>query len=98
LKEQHHAQQAKIKQLRNCNLSIPSNLVFIAIDFEKESLSQLRHENTLYGEAELVKSVHKMDTAQANIVANLLRKRLSKTVKISHISNVWLSYRNNLVF
>jgi len=109
-----HTQQAKIKQLRKCNLSIPSNLVFIAIDFEKESLSQklemanfqkgqrnlfilegllmylqpesvqetfqiireygckgnrvvfdyiqasvLRHENTLYGEAELVKSVHK---------------------------------------
>jgi methyltransferase (TIGR00027 family) len=109
-----HTQQAKIKQLRKCNLSIPSNLVFIAIDFEKESLSQkldmakfqkgqrnlfilegllmylkpesvqetfqiireygskgnrvvfdyiqasvLRHENTFYGEAELVKSVHK---------------------------------------
>ena len=109
-----HTQQAKIEQLKKCNLRIPSNLVFIAIDFEKESLSQkldmakfqkeqrtlyilegllmylepesvkktfqliteygstrnrvvfdyiqasvLRHENTLYGEAELVKSVHK---------------------------------------
>lgn len=109
-----HTQQAKIKQLRKRNLSIPSNLVFIAIDFEKESLSQkldtagfqkdrrnlfvlegllmylepqsvretfqtirkyagkgsrvvfdyiqasvLRHENTLYGEAGLVKSVSK---------------------------------------
>jgi len=112
--DEHHTQQAKIKQLRKCNISIPSNLVFIAIDFEKESLSQkldmakfqkgqrslfilegllmylqpesvqetfqiiweygstgnrvvfdyiqasvLRHENTLYGEAALVKSVHK---------------------------------------
>ena len=109
-----HTQQAKIKQLRKRNLSIPSNLVFIPIDFEKESLSQkldmarfqkgqrnlfilegllmylepdavqetfqiireygstgnrvvfdyiqasvLRHANTLYGEAELVKSVRK---------------------------------------
>lgn len=109
-----HTQQAKIKQFRKRNLSIPSNLVFIPIDFEKESLSQkldmarfqkgqrnlfilegllmylapesvqetfqiireygstgnrvvfdyiqasvLRHENTLYGEAELVKSVRK---------------------------------------
>lgn len=109
-----HTQQAKIKQLKKRNLSIPSNLVFIAIDFEKESLSEkldmaefqkgqrnlfilegllmylepdsvqetfriireygstgnrvvfdyiqasvLRHENTLYGEAQLVKSVHK---------------------------------------
>jgi methyltransferase (TIGR00027 family) len=109
-----HTQQAKIKQFRKRNLSIPPNLVFIPIDFEKESLSQkldmarfqkgqrnlfilegllmylepdavqetfqiireygstgnrvvfdyiqasvLRHENTLYGEAELVKSVRK---------------------------------------
>jgi methyltransferase (TIGR00027 family) len=107
-------QQAKIKQLRKRDLSIPANLVFITIDFEKESLSQklvlagfqkdsrnlfvlegllmylepesvretfqtirkyagkgsrvvfdyiqasvLRHENTLYGEAGLVKSVSK---------------------------------------
>lgn len=111
-----HTQQAKIKQLKKRNLSFPSNLVFIAIDFEKELLSQkldtakfrkgqrnlfimegllmylepesvmetfqiimeygstanmvvfdyvqasvLRHEDTLYGEAELVKSVHKAD-------------------------------------
>ena len=109
-----HTQQAKIKQLRKRDLSIPSNLVFIAIDFEKESLSEklvtagfqkeqrtlfvlegllmylklesvqetfqtirqyagresrvvfdyiqasvLRHENTLYGEAGLIKSVSK---------------------------------------
>jgi len=109
-----HTQQAKIKQLRKRGLSIPSNLVFIAIDFEKESLSQklvvsgfqkdrrnlfvlegllmylepesvretfqtirdhagketrvvfdyvqasvLRHENTLYGEAGLIRSVSK---------------------------------------
>lgn len=109
-----HTQQAKIKQLKKCNLRIPTNLVFIEIDFEKESLSQkldmakfqkgqrnlfilegllmylepesvqeafqtimqygstgnrvvfdyvqasvLRHENTLYGEAGLVKSVLK---------------------------------------
>ena len=112
--DEPHTQQAKIKQLRKRNLSIPSNLVFIPIDFEKESLSQkldvagfqkgkknlfilegllmylaedavketfqiireyygtkdrvvfdyiqasvLRHDNTLYGEAELIKSVHK---------------------------------------
>lgn len=109
-----HTQQAKIKQLRKRNLSTPPNLAFIAIDFEKEPLSQkldmggfkkgrrnlfilegllmyleaesvrdtfqtireyagtgsrvvfdyirasvLRHENTLYGEAGLVKSVSK---------------------------------------
>lgn len=35
-----HTQRAKIKQFRKRNLSIPSNLVFIAIDFEKESLSE----------------------------------------------------------
>jgi len=112
--DERHTQQAKIKQLRKRNLSIPPNLVFIAIDFEKESLSRkldlakfqkgqrnlfilegllmylqpqsvqdtfqiireygskgnrvvfdyiqasvLRHENTLYGEAELVKSISK---------------------------------------
>lgn len=112
--DESHTQQAKIKQLRKCDLSIPSNLVFIPIDFEKESLSQkldvagfqkgkrslfilegllmylepdavqetfqvirkydgtenrvvfdyiqasvLRHDNTLFGEAELIKSVHK---------------------------------------
>jgi methyltransferase (TIGR00027 family) len=112
--DEPHTQQAKINQLGRRNLGIPPNLVFIAIDFEKESLSQklkmagfqkgqrslyilegllmylepesvqetfqsireysstgnrvvfdyiqasvLRHENTLYGEAELVKSVRK---------------------------------------
>jgi methyltransferase (TIGR00027 family) len=112
--DEPHTQQAKIKQLRKRRLGIPPNSVFIAIDFEKESLSQklntagfqkgqrnlfilegllmylepetvdetfqiikeygstgnrvvfdyvqasvLRRENTLYGEAELVKSVHK---------------------------------------
>ena len=35
-----HTQKAKIMQLRKRNLSIPSNVVFISIDFEKESLSQ----------------------------------------------------------
>jgi methyltransferase (TIGR00027 family) len=109
-----HTQQAKIKQFKKRHLPIPSNLVFIAIDFEKESLSQkldmanfqkgqrnlfimegllmylepesvqetfqimreygrtgnrvifdyiqasvLRHANTLYGEAAVLKSVHK---------------------------------------
>jgi len=109
-----HTQQAKIKQLKKRNLSIPPNLVFISIDFEKEPLSPkldmagfqkdrrnlfilegllmylkpesvketfqiireyagtgslvvfdyirasvLRHENTLYGEAGLIKSVSK---------------------------------------
>lgn len=34
-----HTQQAKIKQLRKRNLNIPANLVFIEVDFEKESLS-----------------------------------------------------------
>ena len=112
--DESHTQQAKIEQLNKRHLRIPSNLVFIAIDFEKESLSQkldmagfqkgqrnlfimegllmylepesvretfqiiteygspgdrvvfdyiqasvLRHEKTLYGEAELIKSVHK---------------------------------------
>jgi len=107
-------QKAKIQQYRKRNLRIPSNVVFIAIDFEKESLfhkldmagfhkgerslfilegllmylepesvhetfqtireyagkeswvvfdyvqaSVLRHENTLYGEAGLKKSVSK---------------------------------------
>jgi len=33
-----HTQQAKIRQFRKCNLSIPSNLVFIAVDFDRESL------------------------------------------------------------
>jgi methyltransferase (TIGR00027 family) len=112
--DEPHTQQAKIKQLRKRDLSIPSNLEFITIDFEKESLTQklvmagfqkdrrnlfvlegllmyldpeavretfqtirryagkgsrvvfdytqasvLRHENTLYGETGLVKSVSK---------------------------------------
>ena len=35
-----HTQEAKIKQLRKRDLSIPSNVIFIAIDFEKESLYQ----------------------------------------------------------
>jgi len=107
-----HTQQAKIKQLSKRNLSLPSNLVFIAVDFDRESLTRrldmagfeknprslfvleglvmylepesvqatfhtireytgtgsrivfdyvrasvLRHENTLYGETELIKSV-----------------------------------------
>jgi methyltransferase (TIGR00027 family) len=33
-------QQAKIHQYKKRNLSVPSNVVFIAIDFEKEPLSQ----------------------------------------------------------
>ena len=112
--DKHHTQQAKIKQLRKRHIHVPSNLVFIEIDFEKESLSRkleksgfrkgrknlfilegllmyletesvretfqvireygtkgsrvvfdyirasvLRHENTLYGESELIKSVRK---------------------------------------
>jgi methyltransferase (TIGR00027 family) len=107
-------QQAKIQQYNKCNLSIPSNVVFIAIDFDKEALphkldmagfhkdrrslfilegllmylepesvqatfqtirdyagrgswvvfdyvqtSVLRHENTLYGETGMTKSVAK---------------------------------------
>ena len=109
-----YTQQAKIKQLRKRNLNIPSNLVFIAVDFEKEPLthrldmagfeknsrslfvleglvmyldpasvratfqtireyagigsrivfdyvraSVLRHENSLYGEERLIKTVSK---------------------------------------
>lgn len=38
--DEFHTQQAKIWQFRKRNLSIPPNLVFIPIDFEKESLSQ----------------------------------------------------------
>jgi methyltransferase (TIGR00027 family) len=109
-----YTQEAKIKQLKKRNLGIPSDLVFIAVDFDRESLSNkldlagfvkdrrslfilegllmylepesvqatfqtireyagmgsrivfdyvqasvLRHENTLYGEAGLIKSVSK---------------------------------------
>jgi methyltransferase (TIGR00027 family) len=38
--DEPHTQEAKIRQLQKRRLDIPSNVVFIAIDFEKESLSR----------------------------------------------------------